>query len=444
MDVEIKNFSESEVLHIRQSDHYAACQKYGQMTKAQSHRVLERVRSDGNDVETAITRAAHSLQYMRSLVSDSAFTVGGVNRLKRYFECFDGFADGANLTVGECASLQSEQIFGCQTLFVQDKETEHIGFFHIEENLDDPGLYRFCLPSTERDVASISEPIFDYRMVMMNIGRDAYTYFGYPGLCFGGPSMGVNQSAGTFISVDFLSTMTPESSDRLWVNALVSMVFDIGSIDEITGFINQVSRRGIRLFQGYAIHAATGGEHPRLLSFECGDTVYDIRMPFDAGDRRIIAHGNIPENEVLYSADKMNLMSFPTDDLLTIQYSIESHRREERLRERARLLPLQNVRNTVDTLQSFTRECAEPFGDIETNEYGKEFTGYVTPLTAGFSVGSLGKAQSVVRFHKLHPEPLPDRPYRFWYDEHEENTQDVGIDLLASARAYSALHPIHV
>jgi len=327
-------------------------------------------------------------------------------------------------------------------MFIQDKQTERIGFLHMEENSRDPMLYQFCLHPSSVGASEPLTSLYDYRMVRMDIGKNAYTFFGYPGLCFGGPSMGVIESTHTFVSVDYLNTITPSGQKGVWINALVSMLYEIGDVESMIGFIKQLSKRHIPLFCGYAIHIATGGDHPRLYTLECGDKTYDVRLPSVCDDRLIIAHGNVPENSTLYKQDEMNLEVFPTDSLDTIQQSIEFHRRMERLQTRAKTLSLSGMQTPDSTIQTFLTECAEPYGDIETNVHGKEYAGYVTPILAGFSVGSIDSTASKIAFHKLHPDPIPERPYRFWYDEHDHRIQDVGIDLLTSARQYSARHPV--
>lgn len=437
MNIGYEGFLSSERLTIHEPSPRSAGHALGAMMKKQTQDALRSLWKQTKNAPESISQKALAYHRVaRDLAQASIFVDGSVNYLNRYLEVLAGFCEGAAITLAEGVMLQVETSLGCQTMIVRDPALG-TAFFHIEENTTDPRLQKlYRRLQSKKSSHDLSDPsLYAYRMVDMTIAGRQTSSFAYPGLCFGGPAMGVNHEAHTFVSVDTLYTRDTFAQPALWVNAIASMIFDIGHIPTIRLFVARLKKAGIHIAGGYAIHIAHSADG---YSIEVGgDAVVEIEAE-TYGDKHIVAQANYPRSPTMMAHD---LLTPPASGVKRWpskyrQLYREMIRRQERLAQVGRAFDMQENLSSHKQLDRLVDILADPHGDIETFRSIKAYVGFVNPFRLGYAVGFLSSHATDVRFGKLTPEVGAHAPYRYWYGvDPDYDKKYAGIDLREEARA---------
>jgi hypothetical protein len=440
MNISYSHFAPDECISLAESSLFACGRSYGKAVSPIVKKTVDELKSMHNARELEIN--AHALYTsMCDLAHSSAFIIDGVNRLQRYLDFFHGFTEGAGVNIDECAMIQSDFATGCQTVIIQPNHSSRVLFWHFEENLDDTmlrSLYKNYSDRYEELFSPQACSSYLYRVVTVEEPQSRMTFFGYPGMGWNGSAMSVNHRTNTICFADYLSTIPNHTTHALWANAVTAMVLDIGEISLIKQLITNIQQLGIGFFGSYAVHVIQQGNSPQVFSFEFGDTIMMPQQYDKLSDRTILYQSNIPKTSPLLLLDEMNIIQNPTKSVHTIQLALELQHRNKRLRERARSFICSEMESPDHIMNRIYEEIVFPFGDIETNKYGKEYTGYETPLVAACAFGYIEKNISSVILQKLNPKPLPQNPYHIWYDEHRDaHASYTGVDLLKEAQEYA-------
>jgi hypothetical protein len=403
--LELVGFQPEEIISIRSPSLFEAGRELGQSTADLAHRQLDFFLRPAPDPQAVLESCERSLSTMERLAATETFRVDGINYLGRFLERFEGYRSGAALTRGQAAVLHQEPETGCQTVYIQDRIGGTIRFVHMEENGSDSSLQAL----NRRDPPGVHP--YAYRMVETDNGR--LTFFSYPGMCTGGPSMGINRSTGAFVSVDALYTQASFRRGTVWVNAVAAMMLDAGDIGTATRLVHQMQKARIRFVNGYAVHMAQLGNPPDMVSFEFAGNNAEIIQPTELPDRRVIAQSNFPrgKNGLQWDSLKVPARKKPWTDEQTALRSLMMRRRKRRLEYMGALVSLSPV-EPADEMHRLRNFAANPYGDIRSGES----TGMANSIVAAHAIGMLGKHHSRVEFHKLNPVPMPGKPYTILFD----------------------------
>jgi hypothetical protein len=441
MRVSAAGFAAAERIVIASGDAVGAGRAYGRATADPARRLVspgERV--SPRAMAAAGRRAETGLATLRQLAQGETFVVDGTNHLKEYVETLDGYAEGAGLSLTAAALLQSESVPACQTVVIGDGQG-CTGVLHIEENVDDdnlPALHRSSETGYRPpEDGFVRSPSYDYRLVDWRVGNRRSEFFGYPGICSGGPAMGINRTTDLLMFVDALGPVTAVPDDALWPNAVAAVLFSVGTFSGVREIVRRLGDFRMAFAGGYAVHLVDGSG--QMLSVEFGDRTIALVEPDRTTAGRVwVAQTNYPRLAKLAAIDKYAPVQ-PSGDGKTahdIQLGLSARGRTDRLGAFARsaVLPFPFVADTLDALE---RLAADPAGDLECTSSGYVFNGFVTPYVAGYAVAAVSPAGGEIRFAKLAPPSIPDRPYHRWLPR--ASPVPAGVrDLMAEAEKQKA------
>ncbi len=413
IDIQPSNFLPGKQLFSSHtSSYFEAGRSYGKFVSRHIH-TLPRPEI----VKT--NRGLELISTVEKLRNDPAFVLSGRNVLSEYLDLLYGYCDGTDIAREHAVALQAEIQIGCQTCIVKNLSDSSIALFHTEENFEDQQLMALyeklelhpewnpTLPLSLRD-----ESLYSYTLVTMSIKSLAYTFFGYPELCFGGPAMSFNANTNTFMCVDTISPNTPYRTQALWANAVVSMMLLLGDIPSIRVFLRQLSEAHIYILNGYAVHMIDGTTR-EITSFEIGGDIYTEIPPTTYEGREYIAQANYPRSEAYRRIDAYT--NTAEGDIWTAQSALQMHHREQRLQDIAKQIQFPVSKEIIARIESLFYSAP---GDIETYERNPDihlFTGLLSPYLAGYGVGVMTEKESTVVFGKMYPYvPRVTKP-KLWY-----------------------------
>lgn len=438
VSVQLKGFDpDGDVQSYRASTVREAARLFGIGNRDRTAEVLDSFISDPEQYDKSLRTAGRALSHLKNLVSTGTFRVDGIDYGQRYLDRLEGFAAGSGFTPTEAVLLDMEGETGCQTLLIREKGNDRINIIHIEEEEDNPGLIDI---NRRRDAGNpdAGESRYPYRVVHLDDGGKKLTFFSYPGLPGGGQTVGINHLTGTVTMVDALFTKSvTEPGSGVWVNAVASMVLDIGDIDQVKILFSQLKGAGITYSGGYAIHMAQSGNPPRLISFEIGGPHTITVPPTDTPDRQITGQPSFPRSKQLQELDENYLSpgEKPPDEESGM-FAYELARRKRRLELTGALvsLPDETINRRLDRL---SRIAANPYGDIEsvtdpdTGKMTGNMTGMPSLWSAGWAVGVVDQGVDVT-IGKYQAPRIPGKEYGLTTGT--ANPKFVREDLLRIAR----------
>lgn len=437
--VNFTGFAPGETIEVRASSHRDAAYRYGKAVRDITQEALSEELGDPSDKPQLMEQVSAHLRHFSDLSDKGVFTVDGTDYGKRYLEQLEGFARGSGITLEEAAFLQMELDTGCQSIFVQDKKTGEIFVIHTEENVDDSELIKLNRKSDWKQPPQINPHKYNYRGVKATEKGKQLSFFGYPGLSGGGPAMGVNHETGTFVAVDSLFTKADETggTNGVWVNAIASMMLDIGDIDKARRLVKSMNDYGVSFEGGYGIHMAQIGADPQLTSFEFGGGHAVEVKPKELPDRRTIGQPNYARSTELYAIDELNPdTGVIQNDPLMRQWAVEMKRRKRRLELMGALAGRAETASgrsfsPKEKIAFLKKLAANPYGDVDTTDgqarIKRDMTGLPSVWVAGYGVGIIGRDGLTVEIGKLQPPPIPGKEYGL--REHTTNPRFVRADL---------------
>jgi muramoyltetrapeptide carboxypeptidase len=344
--------------------------------------------------------ASNSLQQLEQLATENFLTINGVNWLRRYLEALYGFCEGSGITATEGALLQLEIQTECQTIILQDKNTQEIRFIHTEED----GNY------------SITEMRSDpFRLVELNISGRKTTFFAYPGLCSWGPAFNIRHDLGIILMVDDLYMKESANKGPITANAMAFMALDSGDLNIVEQLLNRAKTAPAGFSGGYALHFVVAGENPTMEAVEFGSDQVSWERPTVLPDRSFFVHANCPITGSLQPTTDAGIPS-PETQLEEVEIFVEMRLRHQRLEAKASGVNWlgQDPHASITTGQWL---IASPEGDIggysDPNgyEHWEYFTGLPSKWTLSHMVGYVGKLGTTISVGRYLPPPIPGHEY---------------------------------
>jgi hypothetical protein len=411
MNIALRNFLPAEKINIAASTWYELGRMYGEKTSTLVKQKLalsrETLIKEQHDVTARIASYYSEFEH---LTASQVFTIRSVNWLACYRDFLLGFAKGCKLSLEDCILLQMLDTVGCQTMVVKQKNSEKTALFHLEENFDDKGKS------------------YDYRMVTARIGELEYSFFCYPGVCFGGSTMGVNFSTRTFIAVDSLYTRSSHQAyHRLWSNALAAVIFMIGDIADITILMHRLKKYGIASSTGLATHFVQrlSDNSVKLYSIEYCDGAFAFVSPRMLGDREYIAQANYSLSRNCQLFDTLRQPVSGMDDRVKMD-AYEMKRRTKRLRQWAGTIPL-TLSSIEDCEQYFAALCKYSPPDYFSVSGVSTISGMMNKYQVAYSFGFIDEHAETVVFGKSHPYFLDTSKWNEKAKIHSEKILRSGI-----------------
>jgi hypothetical protein len=382
-------FSPQERLSVTASSWSNWGREYGILSRPVTEHRWHTLRALITHKEQALL--VHIPLYKKSLFQMSTspkFAIDGVNWFGVYRDILEGFAVGSDMPLNDIIALQIIDNIMCQTLIVQEKESQKTVILHMEESTSDDSLN------------STKEPAYDYRVVNAEVGRSKSQFFAYPGLCFGGPAIGCNKNTNSLIVVDSLY-MEPFvlNAYSIWGNAVASVAFLLGTKQKIEKLVNICTRERVGYIDGYAIHCVEKKERTvSLSSLEYGGDTMAIAPPDQTDERLFIAQPNLSRSKPIIVWDPLH--QEPNDPM-----SIEMARRAIRLKQWAQCLPIVDTFTTQKNILSAL--CQYSPGD-RYEDGGQSETGFLTDMVASYVFGLVTPNQSQISIGKGLPPKSKD------------------------------------
>lgn len=335
---------------------------------------------------------SHIPEFRKSLIKMSesqTFAVDGMNWFWAYKELLTGFSIGSDLPFDDILALQIIDNIMCQTIVIQEKETEDTVVMHMEESTADESL-----TSTEK-------PAYDYRVVDAKIGSHRSRFFAYPGLCFGGPAIGLNKTTNSLIVVDSLFTVPYISASySIWGNAMDSVFFLMGSLEKIKSLVSILGANSVGYIDGYAVQVVEKKEdHVSIASVEFGGDTILFVPPSESQNRRYIAQPNIVRSKEVASWDSLKRDPQKAS-------AIEMERRQIRLNAWAEKIPVAS--EFAEMKKELSAVCSLSPGD-RYEDNGPPETGFLSSSVASYAFALITKGHAKVEIGKGFPEETKDQ-----------------------------------
>lgn len=443
MNITDQGFTSEQNITIQSNNWFDAGYKYGTVMKPFTKQILKnhKKKFSGSYVQ-ALQDAKKFLYNTEYLSKQHLFDIEGSNVLEEYLDMLRGFCKGSNISLDEGTFLQIDSVHGCQSTIIQDRATKQITFLHTEENFIDknlPRIYQLLEIHKLQDNNIKRENLYRYALVTMIIAGRKYQFFGYPGLCFGGPAMGLNISTETFMCVDSLGSTKHYGDNALWVNAIASILFRIGDTKLIYEIVKRLQRQHMRYTESYAVHIVQNiGKH--ISSFEFGGSFTKVNSPLQLSDRSIITHANFPQSLALRRIDQLTPPEHGKPwNIYNAQLYLEMYYRKKRMSKIASSILLPT--NSFDAFKTLTHEMHSHPGDIETDilhPKNKILTGFLSSCLTGYALGFFGTNEQSVHFGKLVPS-YPNNPISPLWHKRDNYSPDTK-DLLVLAKKRVASH----
>ncbi len=420
--LEFHDFTLRDFLSIKIATREQASRELGRITSHWVKEILKEKLSAPNALDQLL-KTQGMLAVAIKLQLRGFFTLNNTNYLERYLAGLTAYCEGAGITLNEGVFLQSFADSACQTILVEDTKLHACNIIHIEENPDDIQLVDLN-KTLDLDRARLShdkllqtydqliQTHYRYQIVHIETENESQLFFGYPGLCGGGPAFGINLAHSTVFAADTLTPNAENMTGDIWSNAIVSMLYDCGTISTMKILMSRLIESKLAVLGGYAIHAVQWVPELSMASYEFASHRAGEQSMITNDTRRLIGQTNYPQTPALQSIDRYQAPPKNSED---VQVSHIIKRRTQQLCATAqtKIFPSADHQHDIDNLLTI---IASPEGDVETLDHGPAFAGFPTLYQNSYMVGSLSSNSGKIVIGKLTPPPIQHNEYALVFD----------------------------
>jgi len=398
-------FPLAELITINENDLKTAHYQLGLQVSSQAKDKLNQVLGQNDKLaqtSSLLNHAGEMLAQLEKLANDQVFTIQGTNWLARYLEAFTGYCQGTGLEPAQCALLQAEILTECQTILIQDQDTQEIRFVHTEEDGD------YSTDDLQQN---------PFRLVEMTIQDQNYTFFAYPGLCSWGPAFGVNHRHGLVQMVDDLYVNEGANQGPLWANAIAFMAMDCADQNIIKTLLERASQALGGFWGGYALHFIWTNSQPTMSAVEFAHNQVSWEEPVKLADRSFFVHANCPIQAEIQPWCETGV-PIPNQSWPVLQSEMFTEMRLRHQHLQAKAAGINWLKQTLDqSIETGLKLLASPEGDIggysdkNDNENWEYITALPSKWTLAHLVGFVSATQTQLTIGRFVPAPIPGYEY---------------------------------